>query len=262
MSKFLDRLEQISRAAPAPMGFGAARAQKTPGMALIGIVSGAYAEGIGLLAGLGPDAVLVAGVDGPPALKELGQSLGSDIPWGAKVSSLSGEDAQAYEEGGCGLLAFSLQGTSVAAVRSEEMARILCVDADIESDQLRAVDALPVDALLLSVPGRAAPWTLEDLAAVARVSRRVDKYVLLEVSQIPGAKELEALRNIGVNGLVADVTTADAANLAELKAALLDMPRQRFPRKERATAILPGSAFSLGQTPAREEPDPEPEEDE
>ena len=260
MSKFLERLEQISRGAPTPLGFGAPRARKTPGMAMVGLVSGAHAEGIGLLAGLGPDAALVSGVDDPPALKKLTQSLGSETPWGARVSSLSEEEARAYEEGGCDLLAFSLRGTSVAAVGSEEMARILCVDPDIEADQLRAVDALPVDVLLLSVPGLSASWTLEDLAVVARVSRRVDKHILLEVSQPPGAKELEALRNTGVNGLVVDVGTVDSASLAELKAALLDMPRQRFPRKERAAALLPSSAFFPGNAPAKEEPEPEEDE--
>ena len=258
MSKFLDRLEQIAQGAPPPMGFGAPRGQKTPGMALVGLVSEAYAEAISLLGDLGPDAVLIAGAKDPQSVKESTQTLRSGIPWGSRVSSLSEEDAQAFEEGGCDLLAFSLSGTSLAAVSSEEMARILCVQPDIETDQLRAVADLPIDALLLSMPSLSAAWTLEDLASISRVSHRVDKYVLLEVSKIPGPKELEALRNTRVHGLVVDVGKTDSQSLRELKQALLDMPRQRPARRERPVALLPRSAFSVGP----QQPEPEEEEEE
>ena len=260
MSKFLDRLEQVTQGTPPPMGFGARRGQKTPGMAFVGLVSEAYAEGISLLADLGADAILFSDAKDPQSVKESAQTLGSGTPWGSRVSSLSEEEAQAFQEGGCDLMAFSLPGTSLAAVASEEMARILCVDPGIETDRIGALDALPVDVLLLSMSGLSAPWTLEDLASIARISHRVDKYILVEVSQIPGAKELEALRNTGVQGLVVDVGKVDSERLSELKQALLNMPRQRPVRREKAAALLPRSAFSLG---SREpEPEPEPEEDE
>ena len=45
------------------------------------------------------------------------------------------------------------------------------------------------------------PWTLKDLATLGSISRRVDKYVLVEVSQPPGKKDLEALRDMGGPGL-------------------------------------------------------------
>ena len=260
MSKFLDRLEQITQGTPPPMGFKAPRGQKTPGMAFVGLVSEASAEGISLLGDLGPDAILISDAKDTQSVKKSTQTLGSGIPWGSRVSSLSEEEAQALEEGGCDLLAFSLPRTSLAAVASEEMARILCVDPDIETDRIGALNALPVDILLLSMSGVSAPWTLEDLASIARISHRIDKYILLEVSQIPGAKELEALRDTGVNGLVVDVGKVDSQSLSELKQVLLDMPRQRPVRKERPAALLPRSVFSVGgQEP---EPEPEPDEDE
>ena len=75
MSSFLDRLEKIKVGVQAPLGFGAPRAQKMPGMALVGLVSQDYAKGIEVLADLKPDAVLVSGVDDPAALKGFAQSL-------------------------------------------------------------------------------------------------------------------------------------------------------------------------------------------
>ncbi len=260
MSSFLDRLDQIREGVSTPLGFGAPRAQKIPGMALVGLVSREHSKGIALLADLKPDAALVSGVPDPSAVKELVQTLGDSLPWGAKVSALTEENAKALEEAGCDIQAFSLDGTTVAAVGSEEVARILCIKSDIDIEYLRAVDALPIDALLLSVPTPSSPWTLEDLAAIAGVSRRVSKYVLLETSQLPAAKELEAMRDVGVNGLVVDVAGVSPESLGELKSALLEMPRQRPRRKEKSMALLPNSAFPSASAPEPEQPDPDEDE--
>ena len=260
MSKFLDRLDQINLGTATSMGFGVSRVQKPPGMALVGLVSADHSEGIKTLSGLVPDATLISGIDDPSAVKDLGQALGSDIPWGARLSSLNEKEAQTFEDDGCDLMAFPLQGTTVVAVASEEMGRVLCIGMDIDSDQLRAIDSLPVDVLLLPMAGISAPWTLPDLAAIGRISRRVNKYILVETSQLPGVKELEALRNIGVHGLVVDVAAVGSQRLAELKMAMQDMPRQRSGRRDRVTAILPSSAFPGGFSPEREEPEPEEDE--
>jgi len=260
MSKFLDRLEQISLGTSTSIGFGAPRAQKPPGMALVGLVSKDHSKGIKIVTELVPDATLVSGIDDPSAVKELGQALGSDIPWGARLSSLNEKEARIFEDGGCDLIAFPLQGTAVTAVASEEMARVLCIGIDIDSDQLRTIHALPVDVLLLPMVDISAPWTLLDLTAIGRVSRRVNQYILVETSQIPDPKELEALRNIGVHGLVVDVAAVESQKLAELKTAMQDMPRWRSARRDRITAIIPSSAFPGDSAPEREEPEPEEDE--
>ena len=260
MSKFLDRLEQINLGTSASMGFGASRTQRPPGMALVGLVSENHSEGMQTLRDLAPDAALVSGIDDASVIKDLSQALGEEIPWGARLSSLDEEAARTFEDSGCDLMAFSLQDTAVSAVSSEETARVLCIEMDIDPEQLPAIGALPVDALLLPMSGMSAPWTLQDLTAIGMVSRRVNKYILVEASQLPGPKELEALRNIGVHGLVVDVAAAGSQKLAELKTAMHDMPRQRAGRRERATAIIPSSAFPGGFSFPREDPDSEEDE--
>ena len=255
-------MEHIDSAAPAPVGFGAVRGQRAPGMALVGLVSRDYSAGIRSVADLAPDAALLAGAVNATAMRQARRSLGEATPWGVRVGSLTDEEAKAYGDGGCDLLAFPLQSTAVGAVASDSIARILSLEADIELERLRAIDSLPVDALLLSMVNVTAPWTLGDLAAVAAVSRRVSKYVLLEVPQPPGAAELVALRDAGVHGLVVDVASASSGSLAGIKAALLAMPRRRPGGRERSTAVLPGSVYSSVEPPSQEEPEPEPDEDE
>jgi hypothetical protein len=254
MSKFLDVLERIRDGVTAPLGFGATRAEKLPGIALVAHVSADHAGG--LEAAATADAVLVSGAAGPDGLKQLAESL--TMPSGPRVSSLSEEDSQAYQSGGADLLVFNLEGTAASALASEDIARILCVNTGLEEAELRSVAALPVDAFLISMTDVSGPWTLQDLAALGTISRRVDKYILLEVSQAPGKKDLETLRDVGVSALVVDAAALGAEGLGELKTALLDMPRPSTRSRARSRAILPGSAFA---TPAAPEPDDDDHDD-
>lgn len=256
MSKFLDVLERIRDGESAPLGFAAARGQKLPGIALVGLVSQGHARGIELAGDAPVDALFVSGAAGPEGLKKLTGSV--KIPWGAQVSTLGEEDAQAYQDQGSDLLVFNLEGTAASALASENIARILCVDTGIEEPELRTIASLPVDAFFVSMTGVTGPWTLRDLATLGFISRRVDKYILVEVSQPPGKKDLEALRDVGVSALVMDVGLAGAEGLSALRTALLEMPRATSRSRRRNRALLPGSAFSPQQ---QSEPDPDGDDD-
>ena len=159
------------------------------------MVSGDHAKGIGTVADLGLDAALLSGIDGPEGLKKLGVAL-ADKPWGAKLGSLNQEEAQACQDCGSDLLAFGLDGTAASAVAEDEMARILCIDAGIEEQELRALASLPVDVFLIPLTQDTDSLTLRDLATVGLICRRSDQYILLEVSKPPSKKDLEALRDI------------------------------------------------------------------
>jgi hypothetical protein len=260
MSKFLDLLERINEGAPAPLGFGVVRPPKLPAMVLVGLVSGDHTKGIAAVADLGLDAALLSGIDGPEGLKKLGDSLPGK-PWGARLGSLSQEEAQAYQDSGSDLLAFGLDGTSASAVAEDEMARILCIDAAIDEQELRALASLPVDVFLIPLTQDTDTLTLRDLATFGLICRRSDQYILLEVSKPPGKKDLEALRDIGVHGLVVDVGSVDPDGINTLKTDLLDLPKPNYRRREKFRAILPGSVYSSGAAEPEYEEEEEEEED-
>ncbi len=152
---------------------------------------------------------------------------------------------------------FNLEGTAASAVASEDIARVLCIEPGIEEAEFRAIASLPVDAYLVSMKDVSGPWTLQNLATLGAISRRVDKYILVAVSQSPGAKDLEALRDMGVNGLVVDVASAGAEGLGALKTALLEMPRATSRSRSRSRAILPGAAFTPPEQPQQDDDDDE-----
>ena len=254
MSKFLDRLEQINTNAPAPMGFGTRRAPRAPGMALVALVSAAHAASCEIVASVSPDAALLSGVEGTDALKGMVEGL-SEVPWGVQSDGLSEESAKSSQDAGGDMVAFGLQDTAVGALTSKDIARILCLGTDVDEGQLRAIEALPVDVIMVRAPGKTGAWSLGELAAITAVTTRTSKYVLVEVSAPPANNELEILRDAGIQGLALDVGTTSQAALAELKQALQDMPRPQPDRRDRRAALLPGSAFPRGDAPPHEDPD-------
>ena len=257
MSKFIDRLDEIHEGAPARMGFGPPRSEKMPGMALVVKVSSSHKTGAATAGGLSPDGVIVSGIGGPDQIGDLKEPL-DKVPWGVKADSLSTKDAEAYREGGCDLLAFELKGTSLGAVSSEDSARVLFVDTDTAAEDLRDINALPVDVVIVPLSGASSGWSLEDLAKVAKVSGRLSKYILAEVTEAPDADSLKVLRSAGINGLVLDLSAGEDA-IKGLREALFDMPKPGPTQRSKSSAILPGAVYSAGQPAA--EPDEDDDDD-
>lgn len=259
MSKLLDLLQRISDGSPAPLGFGAARTARLPGLALVGLVTSDHQAGLAAAAQAGLDAVLVSGVGSAGDAKSLAESV-SDIPWGICLSAISGEDAQACAEGGADVLAFGLESAASSMAGEDELARILSIAPDLSDRQLRAVAALPVDCFALDLTAISGPWTLQDLVTVGSISRRTDKYVLVQISDIPRSEDLAAMRDMGASGLILDLAGVSAEDLAGLKTALLEMPRPRR-RRDRARATVPSAGFASAPAPSREDDDDDDDHD-
>ena len=256
MSKFLDTLEKIIINAPAPLGFGVRREQRPPGMALIVQISSDYASACAGLSNLTPQALLLSGIDDLPALKKISPGLPS-IPWGISAGTVTEAAVNGYKEAGCDILAFGLAETPVSAINSDDIARVLCLDPSADERELRAINPLPVDVVLIDVTSQSGTWTLGDLTNITAVSSRVNKYILVSISEPPGAKDLEVLRDAGVHGLVVDAGSASMESLAKLKSDLQEMPRPQPGRKGRNAAVLPSSVFEVDRSPAPAPEDPD-----
>ena len=259
-SKFIDRLDEIREGAPARMGFGPARSSKTPGLALLLVVSQDHQTAAAQAAALSPDAVLLAGIAGPPEAAALRETL-AGVLWGVQTAGpLPSAAAQAYRDGGAALLAFGLPGAALGAVADKDTARLLLTDPTMPPEDLRDLNALPVDAALVPLAagdgGADGELTLADLARLARVGARVGKHLLAQTARPPQPAELEALRDAGVVGLALDVT-AGAEAIAALQQSLLNMPRPGAHRRRRSSALLPGAIYGGPQPDPDDDPDEE-----
>jgi hypothetical protein len=223
-------------------------------MALIVQISSDHASGCAGISDLSPEAVLLSGIDDLAALKKIAPGLPS-IPWGISPVTVTEDSVNGFKEAGCDMLAFGLADTPVSAINSDEIARVLCLDPSADERQLRAINPLPVDVVLIDVTSQSGTWTLGDLTNITAISSRVNKYILVSISEPPGAKDLKVLRDAGVHGLVVDAGSVSMDSLSKLKSDLQEMPRPQPGRKGRTAAVLPSSVFAVDRAPAPEEPD-------
>jgi hypothetical protein len=97
------------------------------------------------------------------------------------------------------------------------------------------------------------------LSKVARISGRLGKYLLAEITEPPTADDLKVLRTAGINGLVLDVSVGKET-LETLKQSLMEMPKAGPDKPSKSNAILPGAAYSAQEeesAPEHEEEDDE-----
>ena len=238
-SKFLDRLDELQEGSAPRLGFGTTRPPKMPGLGLV-ITADGGKDGVASAGGLGADAVFVSGSPVAQA-GEIGEAAAG--VWGVRADGLTSSDAASWREAGADVLVFCMAGTALGAVNSKDAARVLVVDSGSSPEELRDINPLPVDAILVSLPGDPAEWTLQDLARLAKVSGRVGKRLLAEVSGAPDGDTLEALRNAGVAGLVIELSAGEET-INGLKELLLNMTRPGSDSRSHSTAILPGSVYA------------------
>ena len=238
MSKLVSRIEKISRGSPAPMGFGAAtRATQTPAMALIGILSQNSLEEAKSLASLDADGALLTGIDSGEEITSIAEALGS-TPWGVRADALDGETADGLVQKGCDFFLVNPESVTVEAAKDDRAAFILSIPIGANDGFLRTLEDLPISAAFTSLADNG-PLTLQRLIDVVSVRTMFDKYLLVEVPVGLSARELEGLRDVGVDAVVVDVGAASGDSLKALKERLLELPRQRKPRSERTSAIIP-----------------------
>lgn len=238
MSKLVSRIEKISRGSPAPIGFGASsRAAQTPAMALICVLSGNSPEDAKCLADLDADGALITDANSTEELSSLTEALGSTA-WGAKVGDLNGETADGLIQQGCDFFLVDADSVTVEAAKDDRAAFILSLPEGANDGFLRALEDLPITAAFTSLASDG-PLTLQRLIDVGSLRTMFDKYLLVQVNPALSARELEGLRDMGVDALVVDVAAASEDSLKALKEGLLKLPRQRKPRSEKTSAVLP-----------------------
>lgn len=259
MSKLIQRIEQLGKASPAPMGFGAA-ARQPPPPAFVVLASSSSERKVSDLVQspveYPTDAILFTpeSVD-LEALAKAASGLG-DVPWGVRLRNGDTAGVTLLQEKGCDFIAFLPNQVSLELLQGEELGRLLVVPSALEKEQTQLLEDLPVDVTLWADP-LPNPLTFEALMALATRRSYIAKPFLLSITAVPSPWELECLRNIGVEGLVLDLDKTDTEALKALWERIQALPRRK-PRGERPTPYLPSPSFAT-PTPEREE---EEEEDE
>jgi hypothetical protein len=229
MSRFIDRLKQASSGG-VPMGFRAAAAKASrPGMLLVAAVQ-VDAERLADIAA-GADAGLLS-IDKPASGAESLERLSEvmpDIPWGGWLKGVGGE--------GVGKMGadFVVFAASSQLFVEEKTGKVLEVEPTLEPGLLKAVDDLPVDAVLVAAENETFTW--RDLMLLQRCANILSKPLLVLVPQEVNAAELGALWEAGVRGVVVKATAE--GKIAEIAKMLEKLPPPSARKRTEARPLLP-----------------------
>jgi len=239
MSKFIDKLNSVSSGGLAPMGFRAAGGKPKPKMVLVAHLVGAGAKTAGA------DAVLLSiPKTGAKPSKALAKA---DIPWGGWLKEVSGPAVKKLGEGGADFVIFPAASVSQAVLEEEKLGKIVEVEAALDAGLLKAVDDLPIDAVLIA--GEKPSLTWQDLMLFRRGANILTKPLLVKVSPDVTASELQALCEAGVAGVVA------GGKLDKLRPMIDKLPAPKAGKRRKVEPLIPRVVGGVGTVSEEEEED-------
>ncbi len=243
MSKFIDKLNQVSQTGSQPMGFGRAQpVSEKPKILLIASLTEASVGGLANYV-VGADAGLLRIPklsSGAKTLKEMSQAV-PDIPWGGWLRNIDQGRIKQIARADCDFVVFPAANTPLALLQNDEIGKILEVESSLSEGLLRAVNELSIDAVLIAAEQEGEYFlTWHHLMLFQRFADLLTKPLLASIPSNVTANELQALWKAGVDGAVIEVGVGQSADrLKELRQTIdkLAFPSQR--KRGKAEALLP-----------------------
>ena len=249
MSKFIDRLKQVSQATPQSMGFGAKSVSKRPKILLIASLAQNKVDGLArCVAGADAGLLHISNLSsGGKTLHEM-RRIVSDIPWGGWLQNIGRGGTRQRVKSDCDFLVFPAANTSLALLQNDKVGRILEVEASLGEGLLRTIDELPVDAVLIAggeVGGSFLTW--RHLMIFQRFADLLAKPLLTSVPSSVTASELQVLWGAGVDGVIVEVgVDQPEERLKELRQAVDNVTFSSKRRRGKTEALLPYVTEELG----------------
>jgi hypothetical protein len=239
MSRLIDKLKKIHQAEPQPMGFALNRAaSESPKMKLMAYLSSENAEKLSGSTGKA-DAVLmeVTKADEVSVLEKLCRSK-DDLAGGWVKASSSGTFKKALNIA-CDFVIFPA-ATQLNSIPKDKVGRILEIDLSWTEGMLRTLNDLPIDAVFVSGKDVDLTITVNRLMFLQRLAYMVSKPILVSVPASPTETELQALWDMGISGIVIEVTDEESAkDLGEIQETIKKLTTPAFRKKNLRSAILP-----------------------
>jgi hypothetical protein len=255
MSRLINKFQKASRVAAAPMGFRTARpAEQPPKMIVIAAVAAGTTAGGDYLDGA--DAVLLRFSGTALTARSLQKITSSlpDIPWG--LHDEEDNDKKGAETGAD----FIVLSTASRTGPLPEIGKILVVDSSLDDGLLRAVNDLPVDAVLVAgTDEEKGPLVWHQLMIFQHLANLVTKPLIVPVPADISEDELKILWDAGVDGIIVEAEEGRPEALKSLRRVIEKLPPRAGRKRGRVNVILPRTG---GETPQAAPPDEEEEEEE
>ncbi len=255
MSRLLDKIKKQTEGTSVQIGFRRTL-QEAPKPTILLIAKAAIGESGSPVKNIeGADAVLIdasgfelTAKNLPRIVKPLG-----GIPWGIAIEE-SKDTGEALDNSGCDFVVITPASPIGAAPKNEKTGKIMQVEFSMDDGLLRALNDLPVDAVLAADSfDEQGAMSYHHLMILRYMALLIKKPLLVPVPAGVTKEELKALWDAGVEAVVVPVDCAKEETLKELREIAATLP----PRASQKLDIFLPSASGR-----RTEPEPEPDEEE
>jgi hypothetical protein len=262
MSRLIDKFHEASKVVAPPMGFRTAQpAAATPKILLIASLEAGELEKSADYLDV-TDAVLVRFIDTALTVKAV-QKIAPvlpDIPWGLYLAD---DDTKkvAATEAGADFVLFPIDSQVTDTPKDDKTGKILQVESSMDDGLLRAVNDLPVDAVLAAdaFEGEEPSLVWHQLMIFQHLANLISKPLIVPAPASISEKELKALWDAGVDGITVEVDKAGEAGLKELRQVIDKLPPRARRKRGKISVVLPRPT---PETPTPPPPDEEEEEEE
>ncbi len=259
MSKFIEKLNRLSQEAPRSIGFRATQpaSPARPKMQLVvSMAEGSVEPLADYIVGADAGLLRISTNSTAKTLQKISKTM-PDIPWGGWLQGDGSEAIKQVTQAGYDFVVFSATNTPLAILQDDALGKIVEVEASLGEGLLRAVNKLPVDAVLVAgEPPEGQSLTWQHLMLVRRLADLLIKPMLVTIPSKVTAAELQALWNAGVNGVVVEITAEQPQNRVKELSQIIDQLILPSPRREKIEPrVLP-----VFQEPSHEAAEEEEEE--
>lgn len=259
MNKFVEKLKQLSQAAPQPMGFNTKQPPSPkPKIQLVAsLAQGSVDQLANYVVGADAGLLRISKLSSvTESLQKASQSV-PDIPWGVWLKDSDPGEIRQMSKLGCDFVVFPAANTPLTLLENDEVGKILEVEASLTEGLLRAANELPIGAVLIASEQREDYFlTWQHLMLFQRFANLLTKPLLVSIPSNVTAGELQALWKTGVGSVVIEVTVGQPQDrLKELRQVIdkLAFPIPR--RREKVEPLL--SRIHLETATATEEEEEE-----
>jgi hypothetical protein len=252
LSKLIDRLKQLSEgAAPQPLGFHTrTTASSRPRIQLVASLS-AEADNNEAIAAADAAFVRLWNVDAASdTVARL--SATANVPWGARIEGNKAIDGKSIADAGIDFVVFPTK-MALAGLIDSKIGRIIEIESTTSDTMLRALNSMPVEAVLMDHQHTNDPLAWEQLMLFQRLSGMVTKPTLVHVPATISSGELKALWEAKISAIVVDITAETVGAIKTLRQTIdaLDYPTSR----QRSTPLVPRLSLHPEQQEEQEEED-------
>ncbi len=256
MSTFIDKLKRLSHEAPRSMGFRVTQpvSPAKPKMQLVISVTEASIKPLAdYIEGADAGLLRISSNSTAKTLQKVSQTM-PDIPWGGWLQDNGLEAIKQVNQAGYDFVVFSATNTPLAILQDDAVGKIVEVEASLGDGLLRAVNKLPVDAVLVAGdPAKGQSLTWQHLMLFRRLADLLTKPLLVTIPPKVTSAELQALWDAGVNGVVVEITAEIPKDTVKELRRLIDQLTLPSPHREKIEPRL---------SPVVQEPNLETDEEE